>query len=479
VKRVFSVLLCMTMLLSLCACGGAAGSNPDGAATTEAAAGGFRVGYGKANITPTQSVIMGGYGHMSSRFSKGVLSYLWVTCVAISDADDNTILLYGMDLLGTSSIHEQKRTLISDATGVPKENIVLSASHTHSAPSYTSQAPGLQEAIELLDDGLVEAARTAMEDRKPARMYGGKIKTEGLNFVRHYLMKDGTYAGDNFGDKSSGYAGHAHDADPELQMIKFTREGDNDVYIANFQTHPHQTGGGTKTDLSADVVGEFRANMEKDLGCEIAYFSGAGGNINSRSRIESENTVGDWHAWGVKMTEYAKQVEYTELKVGKVQAQEFDFEAIVNHDDDAYAALCSDLYSRWNKNEITTDQLKEIGLKNGIVLQSAYHASGIASRAALGRSKSFVIGAYSFGDVGFVSASYEMFDTNGVFIKENSPFAMTVIATSSNGGNGYFPSLETFEYGSYETNTSKYEAGTAERLADQFVKMLEEQFANK
>lgn len=81
--------------------------------------------------------------------------------------------------------------------------------------------------------------------------------------------------------------------------------------------------------------------------------------------------------------------------------------------------------------------------------------------------------------VGFAAAPYEMFDTNGMFIKENSPFAHTVIATLSNYSHGYFPSDFTFETGSYEVDTTRFVRGTAERLADQYIAMLTEQFNNR
>ena len=473
-KKVICLILAMLMLLGMAACGAEGGA----AETTAAASGGFRVGYGKENITPDGQVGMGGYGRSDQRLSTGVISYLYVTCVAITDSEDNTILLYGMDLCSPNDAYEFAPD-VAAATGVPVENIVMSASHTHSAPDYGVATSGQGGALNKLKKGLVKAAETAMEDRKEAKMYGGSIQTEGMNFVRHYVCNDGTYCGDNFGSSASGYAGHASDADPELQMIKFTREGDNDIYIANFQTHPHQTGGSTKYDLSADVVGEFRANMEKDLDCEIAYFTGAGGNINSRSRIEEENATADFRAWGKKMAQYAQQVEYTELATGKVQAAQMVFEAKINHADDQWAGLCSDLRNRWNKGEITYEQVKELGAAAGFPLNSPYHAGAVASRASMGNSSEFVIWAYSFGDVGFAAAPYEMFDTSGVFIKENSPFAMTIIAELANGSNGYFPSTFAFGYGGYEVDTTKYVVGTAERLAESYVAMLETQFGNK
>ena len=478
-KRIISVLLVIVLLLGLCACGAASTAEGGAAETTAAAGGAFRVGYGKADITPEGQVGMGGYGRSEDRLSTGVLSYLYVTCVAISDANDNTILVYGMDLLNSGVPYKYAED-ISKATGVPVDNIVLSASHTHSAPDYSIAASGQSAALNKLRKGLVAAAETAMEDRKEAKMFVGSVETEGMNFVRHYLMNDGTYAGDNFGSTASGYASHASQADSQLQMIKFTREGDNDVYIANFQTHPHQTGGMTKYDLSADVVGEFRAAMEKALGCEIAYFTGAGGNINSHSRIPEEQATQDWKAWGVKMAEYAQKVEYTEVATGKVQAAKFEFEAMINHNDDQWASLGSDLRSRWEKGEITTAQVQELSAAAGFPFNSPYHASAVANRASMGSSSSFTIQTFSFGDVGFVAAPYEMFDTNGKFIKENSPFKMTIVAECANGGNGYFPSQFAFDVsGGYECDTTKYVPGTAERLADQYVAMLTEQYNNK
>ena len=484
-KRLLSLVLACVLVLSLCACGaadtGAAGTTAavQGGETTAPKAGGFRVGYGKENITPSGQVGMGGYGRSDQRLSTGILSYLYVTCIAITDAEDNTILLYGMDLCGCGDAIKFREN-VSKATGVPVENIVMSASHTHSAPDYGVKTTGQGEALNKLKNGLVKAAETAMEDRKEAKMYGGSIETEGMNFVRHYLMNDGTYCGDNFGSTASGYKEHASKADSQLQLIKFTREGDNDIYLTNFQTHPHQTGGGKKYDLSADIVGEYRMHMENDLDCEVLYFSGAGGNINSHSRVKEEQATPDWKAWGKKMAEYAKKIEFTELETGKVQASTFEFVAKINHADDAYAAICGNLNSRWSKGEIETAQLIELAAAQGIKVNSPYHAGAISSRASLGNEKTFEITACSFGSVGFVAFPGEQFDTNGKFIKDNSPFAMTIIATKANGENGYFPSEFAFNVsGGYECDTTRFVPGTAERLADQYLVMLTEQYNNK
>ena len=84
------------------------------------------------------------------------------------------------------------------------------------------------------------------------------------------------------------------------------------------------------------------------------------------------------------------------------------------------------------------------------------------------------LNAFSFGDVAFVTAPYEMFSENGQQIKEGSPFAMTFVATCANGDESYIPSTPTFEYGGYEVTANKFVAGTAELLVSEYISMLKE-----
>lgn len=106
-------------------------------------------------------------------------------------------------------------------------------------------------------------------------------------------------------------------------------------------------------------------------------------------------------------------------------------------------------------------------------LSSAHHAAAITSICKMGSTADIEhMGAISVGDRAFIAAPYEMFDQNGLFIKEKSPFKMTVSATIANSRYGYIPSEFTCSYGGYEVDTSKYIKGTAEGLADQFVDML-------
>ena len=85
--------------------------------------------------------------------------------------------------------------------------------------------------------------------------------------------------------------------------------------------------------------------------------------------------------------------------------------------------------------------------------------------------------AFSFGDVAFVTAPYEMFCENGMAIKNGSPYPMTFVATCSNENTSYLayiPSSPTFAYTSYEVKMNKFVPGVAEILATEYVNMLKQ-----
>ena len=90
-KKIVSILLCLCMLLGLAAC-----AKDEGGETT-AAKSSFRVGYSKINITPSQPVELSAY--VSGRIYEDILDYIYLTCVAISDENDNTVLMYSVDML--------------------------------------------------------------------------------------------------------------------------------------------------------------------------------------------------------------------------------------------------------------------------------------------------------------------------------------------------------------------------------------------
>jgi len=475
-KKLLCMLLTLVMLLAMAACGSSQPQSGDAGETT-AATGGMMVGYGRANITPEYSVPLAGYGNTSMRMSTSFQTYLYSNCVAVSDGE-NTMLLINNDLtsLGNGTV-SNIRDAITDKTGIHGQNIMIAATHNHSAPDLGNSAEAnIAKYNSQLIDWMVDAAEAAVADLKPATgMYHGSSNPEGLNFVRHYVLEDGTFKGDNFGDLNpSPYAGHTHDVDNQLQVLKFTREGGKDVILINWQTHPHRGGGSKNTIITADLAGIMVTELESKADAHVAYFTGAAGNVNPSSRIPEENVTPDYWEQGKTLASHANGIlkgEMTQLEMGKIQVQTYKYTGEADHSEDHLVPYALEVQALWTKNN---DFIEAVTLANSYGMNSPYHAGAIVNKAGQPKTYTMEISVANIGSLGFACAPFEMFDENGKFIKENSPFDATFVLELCNGSNGYIPSEEGYRIRCYEANTGKFCPGTGEIVASEYVRLLEE-----
>jgi hypothetical protein len=102
---------------------------------------------------------------------------------------------------------------------------------------------------------------------------------------------------------------------------------------------------------------------------------------------------------------------------------------------------------------------------------SSYQARAIISRAGMSATREVELNTISIGGVGFITGTMEMFSTTSQYVRANSPFETTFVIT---GCSGYLPNAAAYDYRSYEADTGYYAKGTAEKLADQYVQMLNE-----
>ena len=462
-KKILILILTLSILLGLCACGG----NQSGGAVKSD----FLVGFGRTSITPQISVPLAGYGNTSTRYSKEVLNELYATCIAMTDAEGNTILLISQDIIGSYMITLVRPT-VSQATGVPQERIFLAGTHTHSAPDQQSKQEAMSTYNGYYLRNVVEAAKMAMEDRVPAIAATGSVEVENMNFVRHYLMNDGTYAGDNFGEWDSGIKDYAEPNDPQLQVIKFTRQGKKDVVMVNWQVHPKLTGGTTKYDVSSDFIGYTRDYVEQKTDSLMVYFTGAAGNQNPTSRIQPEIVTKDAQLYGTQIGDYVlRALEQTSAaQTGTIKTKKTDYVAQVDlllQDKMDEAKEVQALYKEKGR-----DEGNKLARQYGF--SSVYHANAVINRKSYGKSQKVEVNAVSLGSIGFVTAAYEMFASHGAAIKAASPFDTTFVITCCNGGNGYIPTQQAHDYGCYESHTGRFVPGTGEELVQVLSESLTE-----
>ena len=442
-------------------------------------------GFGRTSMVPDYSVPILGYGNSTSRMSQGYLNPVEVSCVAVQDDAGETVLLISMDMaLVNTYVRLNALPLVAEATGVPLSNIILTATHTHSGADICTEHENSSRYEKDMRVWLSEAAKLAMADLAPATLQTGAVDVEHMNFVRHYIMNDGSYYGDNFGSKESGYRCHEREPDKKLQLIKLVRgEDKKDILLVNWQSHPKlastastMNGKLTRPLLSSDYVGYMRDYVGKIANCEVAFFLGAAGNLNPLSDIAQEQATVPENVmvYGHKVGDYVlKAMEnMKDVASGPVQIKKYDFPGQIDHSEDYLAANARIVMDEWRTNK-NFKQNVEFGKPLGIM--SPYHAESILSRSGNPDAiKELEINAVSLGDVGFATVPYEMFCQNGLAVKEGSPFETTFMISCCNGVNGYMAADSAFEYNSYEVNNRVFVRGTAEAVQDKLIEMLQE-----
>ena len=448
------------------------------------------VGYARVDITPEEYTNLAGNGLDHKRMCDKVLERIYGTCVAMTDAQGETILYCPVDLLHTTNpAGDALRTAISEATGVPVGRVMTAASHSHSGPSLRLGLEKCALWFEYLKRQMVKCAVEAMADRKEAEIFVGQRQVPHMTFVRHYHMNDGTVAGPNSGSFASGVKAHLTDPDEQLQVIRFVRQDARDVVLVNWQCHATISGGIDGYALCGDYIFHMRNHLEGLTGTYFAFSQGAAGNLVPTGRIKGENikflnkeekevSLGnDPSRYGRAMAEHVAaclQENMQPAEGGPVGATSMVFEGKIDHSDDHLAeaaAAALEEYHKWPYDE-RFEALKQTLIPAGF--NSHLHAGGIINRSKMGENYSMEIWALRVGELGFISAPYEMFCSNGMYIKQNSPFKMTFVVSCSNDYNAYMADDMAYDYDIYEINTRRFCRGVAEQLAENFVQMLRE-----
>ena len=468
-KKILCLILSCIMLLGLVACGG--GEKSDGGEQKAA----MQVGFGKSNMMPETVVTIAG-GEDPNRLSTGYLDYLTATCIAFSDGN-KTVLLYTVDMQClTSGFLGNIYDVISKDTGIPKEDIMISCTHDHSSPSMTMTHTGISEFRSgPFAYAMLAAAKAAINDLAPAETYIGESKTEGMVFVRHYNMEDGSVAGPAYGNLvADEIVSHAYESDETIQIVKFERTaaGKKDIVLFNLGCHATYYSSTATTNLSADFPGPARDYVANNADCYAAYFMSAAGDQTPNSRFAQVKHNLSHKEFGEKLGKYVVDSldSLTKVESGDVKLTEVKYVAQSNQLNLDRLGDARSLWALFEQKgyDIANTQAREEGFK------SIYECRSIIQSASRPKTKTVNINVLSAGDVSFAIFPGEMFSSTGKYIRDNSPYDMTFVLTCANGYDGYFPDERGYSYGCYEAYSSYVNVGTAEKIGEEYIKMLQE-----
>ena len=462
-KRILSITLIVALVLGLFAFSGCTLGKKS-----------LRVGFGREDITPAGSVVLAGGGN-DDRVSKNILDFLYVTCVAITDENDNTVLIITQDTVNSDKkFSDQARSNISAATGVPYENIIISATHTHSSGKLMGEGTGCADFTSNYSTKIVQAAEKAMADRSPAQISMGSTNAEDLVFVRRYILEDDTIQGARGNNSScTTIKDHVWEANDTLQIVRFTRNAKDkkDILLTNLGAHATFNGATTKTDVSADFPAGIRDYVEYNSDCLVAHFISAAGDQTPTTDISSENHRLNYFAYGEKIGEiicdYLPNLQ--EVKSGEVKVSTQTLTANSQKGDTDRLSEARKLWELFQAEGFATAEkaAKEAGFA-GI-----YDARAVVNHATLPDTRDIVGTAVSVGDIAFTAMPYEMHGGSSADLLQRSAYGEnTFVITCANGANGYIPDARGYDIGTYEAYTSFVEPGTGELLVDMYVQML-------
>lgn len=228
----------------------------------------FAVSTGKIDITPAVGYPMAGYGVDSPRLSDGTNRALDARCTIIWD-DGVPHAIVTVDVLGfRRDTHQQIRTAVT-ALGIPSEDFVLTATHTHNGPVLSEGldpfiAYDLENlsAVDTYTTWLVATIATLVAQTKTAPR---------TDCTLDYVVLD-----ENFSFNREGLANAERDV-PTL----VARAGDGTPRAVLFGYAAHPVAAGAQAEFDPDYPGPAIEMIEGTWdGCFAQFLTGPAGDQN-------------------------------------------------------------------------------------------------------------------------------------------------------------------------------------------------------
>ena len=440
----------------------------------------LQAGFASQIITPMLGIDVSGY--YKERYADKVLDDLYVRCLALACGEEK-VLFISLELLGLyDNTADVLRQNISEATGLPKENIFMAGTHTHTGPraTYASKDPMVQEYLVFLNRRIVDTARLALMDLKSAKMGYGIGDAPDVAFVRRFRMKDGSIQ-TNPGVNNPDIVEPIGTFDQRVTVLRFDREGAQSIVLVNFGNHPDTVGG---CSISADWPGFLCHTVEKVLdNTKCIFFNGAQGDVNHVNvHPKGGDFNGMFHDFDGVSRGYAHARHIGNVVTGavlqvfeKVCYIDVDRLKAVNHvvdlpsnmpapEDMAWAREVNDMHNAGRDAELP--------YKGMMLTTEVARAARMVLLEHGPESFPLLLSGIAVGPIAFVGIPGEPFNGVGLGIKDTEGWDAILPCCLTNGAIGYFPMQNAYDEGGYESASSKFKAGVAERIIDEAKVML-------
>ncbi len=429
------------------------------------------VGFAEVDVSPNIGVHIPGF--FGDRVAEEIADPIMARAVVFKNGDA-ALAICVVDVICLLEYDTRRaKQRASELTGIPPENMLIAATHTHYGPATVSifNTDRDDAYCDYMVRGIADAIALAAKRAQPVLIAhtSGRLPEEVHN--RRWWMKDGTVVM-NPGYQSPDRVRPAGPVDSEavllavMQPDRLTPAG----ALANFALH--YVGGPYSNSISADYFGYFCRALPRLWGRPL-------------HAILANGTCGDVNAcnFDEPPPEYPHPF--------------YEAERIAD-------CLAAELYKRWRqiRPSAYTGEVKlaaanayPIFRRRAPTEEEINWAKEMTSGPPQPDNREWVyaceilklldepaevpaqIQAMRIGDLGIVGLPGEVFVEIGLEIKRRSPFPRTMVIELANDWLGYIPTRRAFEEGGYETRlarSSKALPETGEQWADVAVRLLNE-----
>ncbi|WP_146848503.1 PVC-type heme-binding CxxCH protein [Brevifollis gellanilyticus] len=413
----------------------------------------FRAGVSAVDVSPKTfpRIIAGGF--LEGRGERNV-DALHVRSFVLDDGKMKIAFAIVDTCMMEQALIDEAKEMASQQCGIPVDRMMVSATHTHSAPAAMSCLGTRKdtEYAKFLTPKIAEAIVAADKALQPARIGWGSFDDWEHIHNRRWIRREGREVVDPFGQPTGranmhpGYLskdviGPSGPVDPQFSVISLqTIDGKPLGVLANYSQHYFGSGA-----VSADYYGHFCRHLAAKMGQ-------AGDGNGPFVCAMSQGTSGDlmWMDYGAEKKSPALDTYATEVADSAMKAL-----ATVKHHDHAPLGMVEKMvelkYRVPDKKRLQWARPIAAKIENDL----PKNKEEVYAREALilheRQKTSLKLQAIRIGDLSIATLPNEVYAITGLKLREASPFPMHFNIELANGAEGYIPPPEQHQLGGYTT----------------------------
>lgn len=441
----------------------------------------FSAGAAVTDVTPKQLPVLVN-GGMTSRSVDKVRTPVSARALAFSDGKETFVIVVVDSCMMGRDLLDQAKGLAAEKAHIPREHILLSATHAHSAPSSMGCLGTDADPVysPFLVKKLVEAILAPLAKLQPARIGWGETDAGDYTALRRWVLHPKFLREDPFGNLTvranmhtaanwDHVTGPSGPEDPMLQVISVqTKEGKPLGLLANFSMHYFGD-----QDISADYFGLF------SNGLQDAIDPGKTGFV----AMMSHGCSGDiWRHDYEKSADQASNTTTIEQYSDGMIALALKAIEGISYERPESIAMCETrmtlAYRVPDKQRLEWAQkiVAEMGERLPKTLPEIYAREQVLLHER--QKTEVVVQGLRLGEgIGIATTPTETYALTGLKIKAASPLPRTMVIELANGGDGYLPPPEQHLLGGYNTwpaRSAGLEVNAEPKITEAAIRMLEQ-----